>query len=123
MYGWMKTLVQLSALLVAVDCGRMRTSFEVGHRHPAENLVEHAEEKGRGSPDYSLSFSRTYNYQVITMVAVKDVIASGGGAYAAIVAGGPGQTYVTLTYTVLRHADFHYEVKVYGKPPAFHKIP
>lgn len=103
----------------------IQTSLNVGRKHPTDDLIERAEEKGRGSPDYSLSFSKTYvgdNYQIITELSVKDLI-DNGGAYSAIAAGGPGHTFVTLTYTILRRADFNYEILIYGKPPIFNKIP
>jgi hypothetical protein len=112
------TVVALATLLAADN------SFTIGRRYPGDEEIKTIMEEARGPPDYVLSYSRTYvgdNHREITQVIVEETADS--GAYVAIVAGGPGHTYVTLTYTVPRYDKMSYRIKVYGRTPAFRKIP
>lgn len=99
-----------------------RNGLTVGARERADELLEERQEMVHGSPDYTFSYARTYvgsNLHLVTQLLVDDL---GHGATVALVAGGPGCTFVTLSFTILRHSEMHFKVSVYGKLPPFRKV-
>ncbi|XP_014234994.1 uncharacterized protein LOC106657832 [Trichogramma pretiosum] len=99
-------------------------SFLVGRRLAGDEEIEQREESLQGKPDYVFTYSKTYvgnNEYHMTQIDVKDIAKA--GAYAAIVAGGPGHTFVTLGYTIPRYTDMRFRVTIRGKRPPFRKIP
>ncbi|XP_011497849.1 PREDICTED: uncharacterized protein LOC105362183 [Ceratosolen solmsi marchali] len=115
--GLVMTALVLATLVIAEN------GFTVGRRIPGDDEIDIKTERARGPPDYALSYYKTYvgdNYRVITQVVIEEVANS--GTYTAIIAGGPGHTYVTLAYVVPRYVEMNYRVSIYGKTPAFRKI-
>ncbi|XP_003425495.1 uncharacterized protein LOC100679260 [Nasonia vitripennis] len=104
------------------------TGFGVGRRLPGDEEILSLSEKSRGSADYVVNFAKTYSVEdddesrLITRLVVEDAMHE-SGAQAAIIAGGPGQSFVSLAYTIPRYSEMEFAVRIYAKRPAFRKIP
>lgn len=123
------TSIALTVIFVATTFSKPHFSgdkyeFSVGLRQAGDEEIERAEEMSRGAPDYVFNCNKIYtgdNQHLITQVIVRD--AGDGDAYAAIVAGGPGHTFVTMAYTIPRYVQMNFSLIIYGKPLPFRKIP
>ncbi|XP_058796444.1 uncharacterized protein LOC131667190 [Phymastichus coffea] len=122
--------VLVAATLLVVCCSGDRQQqqqqqsggFRLGRRQADDEVIEQREEVARGSPDCALSYVRTYvasNEHLVTRLDVDDL---GQGATAALVAGGPAHTFVSLSFAVARHGRMRFNVTLYGKLPPYRKV-
>lgn len=117
------TLLLMSLQLEKVSS----TGFNVGRRLPNDEEIVSLTEKSRGSADYIVNFAKTYavdddESRLITRLVVEDAMVK-SGAQVAIIAGGPGQPFVSLAYTIPRYSEMDFGVTIYAKRSAFRKIP
>lgn len=111
------TLTLSLVLVCSLRLTEAGNGFTVGHLRADDEEIASVEEMGKGAPDYIFNYFKTYtgnNHHVIGQVVCEDQT-NGEGALAAIVAGGPGHTFVTIAYTLPRNVEMKFKVRIYGQ--------